>query len=185
MKKIGAAFLILISLSAGPSFAAGTSLFFNGGVISLEQPKIEIRKIHGLKFIPLNPTVKSAEKDTYIPHSIENLSNTTNQVSLEVTFVSKEKGWSVQLIKDDAGDGAHKSWESSEVEKVVEVGEGSVYHFFVKLTRPDDAQINDTGSAVIKADGFIKDGDSYIGYNGLKYGGPNEAESTDTVIIIK
>jgi hypothetical protein len=41
----------------------------------------------------------------------------------------------------------------------------------------------DAGSAVVKASCSIKDGTSYIGDNGVIYGGDDIVESEDTLIV--
>ena len=183
LKKLGAAIFILFLLSAGPSYAVDTSIFYHGGVLSLEQPQVNITKIYGIRLKPLNITENSSDKDIYFSHSVENLSNTTNVVEIDMPFVSREKGWTAELIKDDNGDGSHQWWENTKVDGQIRMGEGAVFNFFVKLTKPDDAEVGSSGSAVVKASSTIKDGDSYMGYNGVTYGGPDEMESTDTVMV--
>jgi len=161
---------IILSLS-GMSFADTTSIFYKGGVLSLEQPTIKINKIYGIKLSPVDVTVESKEKEIFIPHSIENLSNTTNVINLEIESVTS--GWTAELVRN----------ENKIFGKTQELGEGAFLHFFVKLTPPDSASKGYSGSAVIKASCLVKDGAGYTGDNGIKYGGEDEVETTDTVIV--
>jgi len=173
----------LISFLVIPSFAAKTSIYYKGGVLSLDQPEIRINKIYGIRLSPKNVTIKTGEKVVFIPHYIENVSNATNTVKLEVRNTSRSSGWTMELLKDDNGDGVHQFWDNDRVGPTVNLGEGTVLHFFLKMKRADDTKVGDNGSAVIKAAGTIKDGSGYTGNNGTIYGGEDETESTDTVIV--
>lgn len=183
LKTIFACLLVLSVASGAPLFAANTSIFFKGGILSLDQPEVEINRIYGLKLHPMNVTVRSGDKNVFFPHTIENLSNTTSKLKIEIIYVSQAKGWSAQLLRDENNDGVHQDWENKALEPVQYLGEGAVLHFFVKLTKPDDTKPGDAGSSIVKVSGSARDGDGYVGYNGVYYGGPDDEETTNTVIV--
>ena len=183
MNKICLIFSALISFLVIPSLAAKTSIYYKGGVLSLDQPEIRINKVYGIRLAPKNVIIKIGDKVVFIPHYIENVSNATNTVKLEVRNISKSNGWTAEILKDDNGDGVHQFWDNDRLGPTVNLGEGTVLHFFLKMKRADDARPGDNSSAVIKVSGTIKDGSGYTGYNGIIYGGEDEAESTDTVIV--
>ena len=183
LKKIFAGLLVLLFTVASPVHAVRTSLFYGGKVVSLDQPEVEIGAIYGLRLYPANDTVATADKSVYFRHTVRNLSNTTNKIIISITYATQALPWTAQLVKDENGDGVHQDWENTPLEPEQVLGEGAIIHFFVKLTRPDSASPGDVGSAIVKAACTVKDGDSYVGYDGVTYGGPDEAETTDTVVV--
>jgi hypothetical protein len=174
---------VLVCLIQGASFCGVTSLFYGGGVINVDQPNLKIGRIYGLRMTPTNITVNSTDQDIYIPHVIENLGNTTNLITVEIESLSVEKGWSAELIVDKNRNSRHESWENDNIRNPVELSEGATFSFFVKMVRPADYKYGDSGYAVIKVGGVAKGSVGYVGYNGVYYGGPDDAESTDTVMI--
>ena len=183
MNKIWAVVFTLALFTAGGSFAGSTSIFYKGGVLSLDNPPVEVRRIYGLTLLPVNVTIKSSDKEVYFSHNIENHSNDTIKVNIELLFIKPEKGWGAELILDENADGIRQPAENVELGPSLELGEGSTFHFFLKLKMPDNAVAGDAGSAVVKASCSIKDGTSYIGDNGVIYGGDDIVESEDTLIV--
>jgi hypothetical protein len=182
LKKTWLLVLFLCAIS-GFCFGGSTSIFFKGGAVFFDQPKINIDHIYGIKLAPLNITARNNDVDTYFPHSIDNMGNTSNKINLEFTYVSDAKGWSAKLIRDDNENGIHEESETTQLDNEQMLSESGTIYFFIKLTRPSDAKSDDSGSARLKASGAVKDGVSYIGYNGTSYGGVDEMETTDTVIV--
>jgi hypothetical protein len=170
------------SYSQARSIRAKTVISYKGGALFLEQAKVQTRKIYGIKLSPLNTTVKSGEKEIYIPHAVENLSNTTNEISVEVVSVTPE-GWSAALSLDENKDGIHQWWEFDHLERPKQIGEGSMFGFLIKFKRPDNARAGDKGMVTVRASGGVKDGNGYLGGNGVNYGGEDEGETTDTFIV--
>lgn len=174
--------LALFFITSGV-FSASTSLFYKGGVLILDQPPIHINKIYGLNLSPENSTVTSGDRSIFFPHKVENLGNTSYVINIAISSFSKAKGWKAELIRDENANDIHEESEKTTLTSTQELGEGSTVHFFVKLTSPDDIKSGNSGFAVVQVSGRLKDGEGYIGYNGIKYGGPDEAESTDTVFV--
>ncbi len=183
LNKIFAGLLVLFVAAAGPLFAANTSIFYQGKVISIDQPEVPINYIFGIKLYPENLTVRSDEPIKYFPHTLKNESNTTNNVDIDIVYVSQAKGWSAQLIEDENNDGVHQDSEDKMLSPKQILAEGAELKFFLRLARPVDSRSGDAGSAIIKASCAVKGGDSYVGYNGVTYGGPDEVQTTDTVIV--
>ena len=164
------------------SIRGKTVVSYAGGVLVYGHTKVETRPIYGIKVHPLNYTVKSREKEEYIQHLVENLSNRTNEISIEVISVTPE-GWSAELFVDENKDGIHQWWESDRLDKAKQVGEGSMFAFLVKIKRPDGVKLGESGFVTVRASGLVKDGNGYLGGNGTIYGGEDEAQITDTFIV--
>lgn len=147
----------------------------------MPQPSVEINNVYGFRISPANSAVKSSARETYIAHSIDNNSNTTNTITIEIK--EHTPGWSAELILDENADGVRQSWEKKKLAPQLQVGEGSVIRFFLLMKRPSRAKSGDSGSAVIRVSSLFSDGPGYIGDNGLIYGGEDESEITDTVIV--
>ena len=174
---------VMVCLLCGASFCGVTSLFYGGGVINLEQPSLKIGKIYGLRLTPVNINVKSLEPEIYISHVIENLGNTTTLISIEIESLSVAKGWTADIMIDKNRNGRREDWENESIKTPIQLAEGATFSFFLKMVRPSDYKYGDTGYAVVKVKCSVKDGVGYVGYNGVSYGGPDEAESLDTVTI--
>lgn len=163
--------------------AASASIFYSGGVVFLDEPHVKINKIFGLRLSPLNLTTTSSDTSVYFVHTIENFSNATNKIRISVIYSSSAKGWQTELIKDDNGNGKHDEGENSKLGDEIELAEGASLNFFVKITCPHDAVSGDSGIAVINVSCSVKGGSSYLGYNGISYGGAEQAQTTDTMIV--
>lgn len=149
----------------------------------MDQPAFEIRQVYGVRLLPKSSTIKSREIEVFFPHAIENLSNATNSIDIEVINTGSSKGPAADLIMDDNGDGVHQEQENTQQKASVELGEGAVMHFFLRMKAPADARSGDSFSATIKASCQVKDGAGYVGDNGIIYGGDDESVSTDTLAI--
>jgi hypothetical protein len=176
--------LVLFSVTmAAEAFSMDASIFFKGGLVTLSEPVVHIEPIYGIKLSPLNVTKQTRLKEILFPHILENLGNSTNKVTISIVYSSAAKGWSADLIKDENNNGIRDWWEKSKIEGPVELAESSSFAFFLVLTRPDNAVPGDSGSAVIEAASLFRDGEGYIGYNGVTYGGKDKETSTDTVMV--
>lgn len=173
----------LIIFTANGSLAGSTSILYTSGVVSLEQDNVEIGKVYGIKIEPRNITINSNQKDVFIPHIIENLGNASTMIKVRIEPSKTAKGWSAYLVSDANGNGIHDWWEWGGVPEEQELGEGAVSHFLLKLTRPDNAIEGSMGYAAVKASCAQKGAGYYTGYNGIVYGGEDEVETLDTVII--
>jgi hypothetical protein len=167
----------------GTSFATTTSLFFDGGIISVDHPLVIVNNIYGLKLYPVNVTIRSKDKNIYIPHKLENVSSATTVINLKIEKMLPAKGWSAELIRDTSGDGEHQWWEGEKLSLSHKMSEGAALSFFVKINRPDDAVKGDEYSAIVKVSCLTNDGKSYIGNNGVIYGGEDEISTKDTMIV--
>lgn len=184
--RLHKAFIMLLLLSsflAASALAMDTSIFFKGGLVTLAAPEININPVYGIRLSPLNVTKQTRYKEVLFPHILENLGNSTNKVTISIVYTSVAKGWSAELIKDENGNGERDYWENNKIDGPIELAEGSSFAFFLLLIRPDDLSSGSSGSAVIEAAGLFRDGDGYIGYNGVSYGGKDKEVSTDTVIV--
>jgi len=173
---------MMIFLSAR-CLASSASIFYSGGVVFLDEPHVNINKIYGLKLTPVNVTISTSDPSVYFVHTIENLSNTTNNIRLDLIYSSSAKGWETELIKDDNGNGKHDDGEVSRLGNEFELAEGSSLNFFVKVTAPKGVSRGDSGIVVLNASCMVKGGSSYLGYNGISYGGADQVQTTDTMII--
>ncbi|MFC1559717.1 hypothetical protein ACFL4F_01285 [Candidatus Margulisiibacteriota bacterium] len=174
--------VFLLSLAAA-SFASTTSLFFDGGIISVDHPLVIVNNVYGLKLYPVNVTIRSDNKEAFIPHKIENVSSATTVINLKIVSVDPAEGWSAELISDNSGDGDHQWWENQKLDLSHKMSEGSVLSFFVKIKKPDNAAAGDKGSAVVKVSCLSNDGNSYVGDNGVIYGGDDEVATIDTMVV--
>ena len=168
---------------SGRCLASSASIFYSGGVVYLDEPQVKINKIYGLRLSPLNVTISSSEASVYFVHTLENLSNGSNKIRLDIIYSSSAKGWQAELIRDDNGNGKHDEGESSKLDNDLDLAEGASLSFFVKVTRPDNAQPGDSGIAVVNCSCSVKGGRGYLGYNGISYGGADQAQTTDTMIV--
>jgi len=183
LKKIFPVAALLLVLFTGSSFAAKTSIHYQGGFISMDQEEINVSNIYGIKLTPVDVTIRAKDKEILIPHSIENLSSSTAKVNIEVSVISSKEGWSVELVRDSNGNGKKELSEGQNVPVEQEIAEGATLSFFIKLRRPDKAKAGDIGYAVLKASCLRKDGLEYVGGNGVIYGGEDEVKSKDTIIV--
>jgi hypothetical protein len=182
--------VFLIASSARPAEAAkdlntadNATLVFKGGVITLDEPKIEIAKIYGIKLSASKSPMKMDDKELYVNHVIENLSNTSVKVSLHTVPLLMPRGWECKLVVDENMNGEHDVWETKEVPETLDMGEGAIYSFFAVFKRPADAAYGSSSSVIIRASCAMKSGNEYIGYNGVTYGGADEQSSLDTVVV--
>jgi hypothetical protein len=163
--------------------ADNTTLFFKGGVITLEQPEVKINKIYGIKLTKSASPIKSIDSVIYINHVIENLGNTSSKIRLQLVPNDLPDGWRCELIKDENRNGLREDSESQNVPQMLDLAEGSTYSFFVKFTRSSEAKRGDIGSVLIRVSCLAKDGNAYTGYNGTTYGGEDEESCIDKVIM--
>jgi hypothetical protein len=182
MRKTGL-IILLFFIMACDCLAARSTIYYKGGVISVDPPKVVISKIYGIRLYPSGITIETSGKSAYFPHTIENLGNTTSKISVEIGKDDQAMGWSVELVEDENMNGVHESLESNPLKNNFDLGEGAKIHFFLKLTKPDNAKEKSICHAKIKAFTAVKDGGSYLGDNGIIYGGEDEVLSTDTMIV--
>jgi len=170
-------FIIIVS---GIGYAEDTTMFFDGKILSVQQPIVKIDNVYGIKAFPLKLSAISNKKFTYIGHKVENLSNCLNIIKFDI---KTEKGWETSLLLDKNGDGRHQLNEFKSIGNTSQLAEGAVLHFLIKLTRPEDAVPGDTVSVTVNISAVKRDGDSYIGDNGIIYGGPDSVILQDKVVV--
>jgi len=170
---------LLMFLLAGTCDAASTYIYYDGGTLSVSNPDIEVSKIYGIKLSPINVSVPSKSKAVYIAHRLENMSNDANKIILRSSSISNRE-WPFALIIDDNGDGIHQESEESLLNPDISLGEGADLHFFLKITRPNNAALGDKCLVEMVAACSVKDGSAYVGDNGLHYGGADEIKCVDS-----
>jgi hypothetical protein len=176
-------FIVFITLLTRPVFSESTSIYYNGEVVSLEQPKVIIGHVYGVKLSPINSKITSKNADyIYIPHTIENLSNITNRFDVELKVTSPSNGWDAFMVSDDNGDGIHQDNENKIITGPIELSESSHINVFVVLKRTSGT-VSDTVSSLIRVSCQTKGGNPYIGYNGVLYGGSAMEDSNDIVTL--
>ena len=163
------------------SFGVMTRIFYEGRVLSVDHPDVEIRNIYGLRLRPIDVKVRTKERTALISHSVENLSNTTTKIGIVIKKVTD--GWSAELIHDSNGDGKRQLTENQKIQAPMTVSEGASLHFLVDVERPTNSKKGDKGEIIIAVTSFNKDGIGYVGDNGIIYGGNDEIDTVDVIIV--
>ena len=184
MKKICCIFpaFVFACLPIASSHAVKTVIYYKGGAISIDNPEIPVNKVHGIRMSPLNASAKCATSEVWIPFFLENLSNDTNNVTVDANIKGEARGWSAELVEDRPRQMPSIEWENRTFNSWL-LGEGSSLNFSLKLKRPGTASLGDIVTAEVRAVGSYKGSHSYVGYNGIRYGGEGEIRSVTTVVV--
>ncbi len=167
-----AAPLCCSTVPAGSSVSGQTQVYMDGRYVTDESFSVTVPQIYGLRFDPpeLYVAIKSGET-RYFPCALENLGNGTDRVLIDLEY--PDTYFTLALIVDENGDGVHQSDELTEVPDSLVLGEGAAYHFFVEIAPPQN-KLGGWVWATLTAQSSVADGASYVGYNGLRYGGSDK-----------
>jgi len=184
MKQISICIIALTVISFLPceAFCEKTSIYYSGGVISLDQPTVKIGHIYGVRLSPKVQTINSSDEYIYFPHVIENLGNVTNKFDFDIKLKAPD-GWEVALLKDNNPYGVNQGLDIKALSNPLELSESSFTRVILRLKRPPTAKMGDTVTATLRVTCRTKGGKSYTGYNGVTYGGDPFEQALDTVIV--
>jgi len=185
LRDIGLFFFILFffflssAIAYGAGTLAGTQIIsgvarvaHDDGVIYSKDVKIVVYQGYGIDLVmpgfigPITP-----DDSFYFPFNFKNVGNGTDAYRLEASGTTR--GWHADLIRDEDNNGIHETGEVRSVPSEVILAEDASYSLFVRLTAPKTVSEGDTGESNLTISGSVDDGSTYLGTNGVYYGGPD------------
>jgi len=185
LKDIGCFFFILFFIFFtfatvyGAGTLAGTQIIsgiarvaHDDGIVYSKDVKIVVYQGYGIDLVipgfigPITP-----EDSFYFPFNFKNVGNGTDAYRLSLAGTTK--GWVAELLRDENNNGIHETVEVEGVPATVILAEDASYSLFLKLTAPNMVSEGDMGESTLTIAGSVNDGSSYLGTNGVYYGGPD------------
>lgn len=184
--------LTILILLASSSFAvgvkAGTTILTTlevrwlGGQMLVQSPPVSVAQEYGLDLSPGDEAGSVIAGYTYyFPHTITNVGNGSDLIHFELSGTTTN--FASTLIKDENMDSVRQTEEVSAVLPDTPLAEDAGCYLFVVLASPTDAGVGAVGRTTFKANTSVADGGTYLGANGILYGGPDSVSATDELTV--
>ncbi len=186
--------LVLVTVLSGTSYPAPdqapagsvleshSEVYFNGIVKRSKPLYIKVPQIYGIFLTPKEVKINVKPGiPAHTPVRLDNLGNGTDKVT--VRFDQTQTNLRLRLLVDENKDGIYQPSETEEVEPAISLPEGSALNFFVEVVAPQKARSGEWTWAAVTARSSKPGVSSYMGYNGVKYGGSEKVSSMITVYV--
>jgi hypothetical protein len=186
LKDIGFFFFIFlfVFLSSAIAYGAGTlagtniisgsaKIAHDDGIVYSKDVKVVVNQSYGIELsLPNFIGPITAGDSFYFPFAFKNVGNGTDVYRLGISGTTN--GWRAELILDENNNGIHEIREVRSVDLSVLLAEAASYSLFLRLTAPAAASEGEIGTSNFEIAGSRDDGSSYLGTNGIYYGGPDK-----------
>ena len=170
------------SAPAGSVLESNSEVYVGGEHRALDPVYVKVNQIYGLSIHPGDIKIQTRPGvAAYAPCRLENLGNGTDKVTIRYNKTSNDLR--ILLIVDENNDAIHQSWEVKQVPPVLSLGEGAAYYFFVEALPSAAAKKGSWTWTGITVASSGKEGNEYVGYNGMRYGGDQKVSAMISAIV--